>query len=144
MLKIRAEQYAAFQPVAEADFASRIAQHLRKDHASTIVRGPAGLTLTSRMSDGQLSALVQNGIARARSHGINWESSITAFVVLMFKAAPNFDEHPEIKALLIAGDKPADERFALLLQKTSAAAWTEVKERYDAAAWISEGRGAAA
>jgi hypothetical protein len=135
MLRIRVEQYAAFQPVAETDFASRIAEHLRTEHARTVVRRTAGPTLISRFGDEELLTLIRSGIARARSHGLTWESSITAFVVLMFKAAPNFDQHPEIRALLTKDERPEDERLRALLQKTTSAAWTKIREQYDVAAW---------
>ena len=40
------------------------------------------------------------GVARARSHGLTYQSSITFFVVMMFEIAPNFDDHPLIRLVL--------------------------------------------
>ena len=134
MLRIRKEQIEAFQPVAEADFAARIAAHLRENHGQVAVKLPKRLTLISRLDEESLLGLVKNGVARARSHSFTWASSISAFVVLMFKAAPNFDEHPAIRQSL--GESPVEEgRLNKLLTITGPTVWEEVKTQYDPAAW---------
>jgi hypothetical protein len=79
--------------------------------------------------------MVRNGIARARRYGMNWESSLTAFVVLMFVAAPNFDEHPLIQRILRDDGAAPNERIDRLWEKTSEANWKTVEQDYDASAW---------
>jgi hypothetical protein len=142
MLRIRKEQVEAFQPVAEAEFSLRIMEHLRQHHAQTVVRLPQGATLVNRMSESTLVELIHSGIARARTYGLIWSSSISAFVVLMFKAAPNFDEHPAIHQFLIDEAVPPQDRVQSVLDKTSASVWSETRERYDAAAWQPKPTGA--
>lgn len=142
MLKIRAEQLEAFRPVAEAQFALRIVDHLRKKHAKAVARLPQGPTLVNRLPDALLLEMVQNGIARARCYGLSWESSITGFVVLMFKAAPNFDQHPTINRSLTDAQAPPEARIQNILEETKSSDWWDAKERYDPTAWQSKPKGA--
>lgn len=135
MLRIRAEQLNAFQPVADAQFVARIVEHLRTNHPTTVVRLAHGPTLLSRMSEVELSELVKNGVGRARKYGLSWESSISAFVVLMFCAAPNFDQHKAITEILSNSQIPPDDRIKVVVDKIDSNAWTEIKDRYDPAAW---------
>lgn len=142
MLKVRPEQMEAFQPVADSHFVQRVGQFLRERHAQTVVRLPQGPTLISRLSDSLLSELVKNGLECARSYGLSWESSISGFIVLMFKAAPNFHQHAAVNASLTDSQIPPDERVKDILAKTSAAVWTEIKDSYDPAAWQPTPKGA--
>ena len=106
MLKIRREQFEVFQPVAEAAFVRRVVEHLRDNHADAVVQLPNEVILVKQIADERLRRLAKDAIARARGYGMDWESTVTAFVVLMFVAAPNFDEHPLIQRVL------KDERVA--------------------------------
>lgn len=143
MLKIRSEQIVAFQPVADAQFVRRIVEYLRNKHASSVVRLPQGPTLIFRLPDAQLQKMVENGVTRAKSYGLSWESSITAFVVLMFKVSPNFDQHPAINRGLTDAQVPADERIKKLLELTTSTDWWEAKESYDPSTWQILSKGAA-
>jgi hypothetical protein len=142
MLRIRREQVEAFQPVADTEFFLRIVEHLQKKYPQTVVRVQKGPTLMSRLPDASLLELVQNGVARARSYGLSLESSISAFVVLRFKAAPNFDQHPRINKVLIDDRMPPNSRMQIVLDKTPSSVWAETMERYDPAAWQATPRGA--
>lgn len=134
MLRIRQEQIDAFQPVAEAEFALRVVGYLRQHHPRLIVKQPEGLSLVERMPDDALLPLVKLGIARARAHGFTFSSSISAFVILMFKAAPNFDRNPIIKQSLEEAI-PEEQRLQKLLENTGAEIWQQAKEQYDPTAW---------
>jgi len=79
--------------------------------------------------------MVQNGIDRARGHGLGWESSLAAFVVIMFVAAPNFDQHPLIKRVLQDDDAPPDARIERLWHRISNQNWRAVEAYYDPNAW---------
>jgi hypothetical protein len=135
MLRIRKEQFEAFQPVAEAEFALRLVEHLRDRHPKAIVRTPGRWTLVNRMSDAALLELVKSGIERARSYEFKFASSISAFVVLMFKAAPNFDQHPDISKILRGTKVQLEMRMQSVAKTTSAETWAQVKNSYDAGAW---------
>src|SRR5262245_14830183 len=100
MLKIRPEQMEVFQPVAERAFVRRVVEHLRETYADIVVQFPNEVILIKQISDERLYRLVKQGITWAREYGMDWESSVTAFVVLLFVAAPNFDQHPLIQRVL--------------------------------------------
>jgi hypothetical protein len=143
MLKIRSEQIEAFQPVADAQFVRRIIEHLRTRHEKVVVRLESGPILIGRLSAGLLQQMVQQGVTQAKAYGFTWESSITAFVVLMFKVSPNFDRHPAINRALSEATVSPDARVQRLLEVTSSSDWWEAKELYDPAAWQIKSRGAA-
>jgi hypothetical protein len=137
MIVIREEQFAAFHGITEAAFERRIVDHLLQRHADEVVRLPAGERAIAELPDETLQGMVRTGVARARSYGLTWESSIFAFVTLMFVAAPNFDEHPIINHILKSVDVEPDLRVNKLWELTSEGTWAAVEERYDAGAWLA-------
>jgi hypothetical protein len=139
MLTISPEQFEVFQPVAEAAFVRRVVEHLRADHANVVLRLPNEVALLKQTSDERLREMVKNAVARARGYGLDWEASVTAFVVLMFVAAPNFDEHPLIHRVLKDGRVDANSRVDQLWERTSEENWDAVAKNYDPTAWGSEG-----
>ena len=138
MLKIRREQFEVFQPVAEAAFVRRVAEHLRASHADAVVQLPNEVILVKQIADERLRRLAKDAIARARGYGMDWESTVTAFVVLMFVAAPNFDKHPLIQRILKDERVPANSRIDQLWERTTEENWEAVRKNYDPAAWISD------
>lgn len=126
MLKVRQTQMDVLQQqLAEKDLVRRTIEFLRIEYPEDIKRHP----------EGQWRNRVVNGISRARSYGITYESSIAAFVALMFQYAPNFDEYAPIHAILTDGEVPPDTRVKLLGECTIDEDWEIVEDRYDAAAW---------
>ena len=82
-----------------------------------------------------LHKLTQTAVARARSHGIAWESRISAFAVLMFVVAPNFEDVPAIKRVLTDEYVPADGRIDRLWVQTSPRDWEQARAAYDPTRW---------
>jgi hypothetical protein len=134
-LRIRPEQLEAFQPVAEAGFARRLTEYIHKAHADAMVRLPSGAISVNRLSNALLARMVLNGIARGRGYGISWESSLAAFVVIMFVAAPNFDQHPLIQRALLDDTSEPDRRIEGLWRRISSQNWRAVEAYYDPGAW---------
>ena len=135
MLIIRPEQFEAFQPVAEAAFVRRIVELLREENGEAVVQLPNEIVLVRQLSDGRLYPIVRAGIARARKYGMDWESSITPFIVLMFVVAPNFDGHPLIQRILNDEKVDANSRVDELWERTSDDNWDAARKNYDPAAW---------
>lgn len=135
MLRIRSEQMESFRPVAEEAFVIRTAEHVRDNHSDVAVQVTDKVLVVKQISDDLLRDMVRRGIARAREYGMNWESSITAFVVLMFVAAPDFDKHALIQRVLKDERVAANSRIDQLWEKTSEENWQAVKENYDVTAW---------
>jgi hypothetical protein len=135
MLTIRSKQLRAFQPAAEAAFIDRVAKHIRDNHSDAEVGLPSGKTVVERLPDRVLRKMVESGVASARRYGISWESTLTAFVVLMFVVAPNFDKHPILQRVLSDREIPPDSRLDGLWERTSEQNWEAARGSYDAAAW---------
>src|SRR5262249_52426498 len=134
-LTIRAEQIAAFQPAADAGVVRRLAEYITSAHADAIVRIPAGAGAVNMIPKPVIHRMVQNGIERGRRYGLSWESSLAAFVVIMFVAAPNFDQHPLIQRVLREDNIPADNRIDSLWRRISSQNWKAVEAYYDPGAW---------
>lgn len=135
MLTIRPEQFDAFSSVADAAFVRRLAVHLRENHGDVIVELPNQTSTVKQLPDDVLWELVEKGIARARGYGMSWESTLTAFVALMFVAAPNFDDHPLIQRALKDDSVPPDSRIDHLWERTTDQNWEAVKRSYDPSGW---------
>lgn len=146
MLTIRPAQIEAFRPVAEAAFERRVAEYLRAEHGDEVVMLPVGEDEVSErevkdLDDATFLKMARTGIARARSHGMTWESSITAFVAIMLTVAPNFDSHPLIRRVLADGGVEPDLRIEHLWGQTSEANWDVAVAMYDAGVWGVGGSG---
>ncbi|HVF51078.1 MAG TPA: hypothetical protein VNA19_13370 [Pyrinomonadaceae bacterium] len=135
MLTVRPEQLQVFQGVADDAFVERTVEYLRKNHADINVRLPSGEPTVGEIADEQLRQMVRGGVARARRYGIQWESNLTAFVVLMFTAAPNFDQHPLIQLVLNSPQTPPESKIDRLWEDTTEENWQAVEAAYDPAAW---------
>lgn len=144
MLTIRQEQFDAFQPVADDSFARRLAEFLKSRHPRAVVRRPAAqASVVGRLGERELLELVRAGIARARRYGLRNESSLAAFVTLMFLTAPNFDEHPLVRRVLAGDQAPPESKMERLLSNVNADNLRVVKQAYDPDAWRRvEGAGA--
>ena len=79
--------------------------------------------------------MVRCGVGQARSYGMTWESSLAAFVVLMFEVAPNFEEHPLIRRVLQLPSVPPDSRIEELWKRTLDVHWQAARQNYDPDAW---------
>ena len=132
---IRPEQLEAFQSVADRVFVRQMVEYLRENHAGALVYLPDGSIAVEQIPDEILYEMVRNGIARARSYGLSWESTVGAFVVLMIVIAPNFDEHPLIQRILTDESVPENDRIDELWGRTSEQNWEAAEKSYDANAW---------
>jgi hypothetical protein len=141
MLTIRQEQLDEFEGVAEAAFERRVAAYVRGQHGDEVVTLASGAGELKGLDEETLLRLVRGGIARARSYGMTWESSVTAFVVLMFTVAPNFDSHPLVRRALRGGGVEPDLRIEEMWDKVSAENWEAARDSYDPAAWEPAGEG---
>jgi hypothetical protein len=136
MLRIRREQYEVFKPVAEEVFLAEVIDYLKREYGDREVRLPESTTPIDAIPVEKLRAMVENGISRARSYGIQGKSSLLSFVVIMFLTAPNFDQHPLIKHILDSSDITAESRIEELWQRTVDQNWIVVRESYDPNFWL--------
>jgi Domain of unknown function (DUF4123) len=127
---IRHEQYAAFKQFAEKEFEKTVIAFLKEKLPESIKGLPPEVLL----------GRVRGGIVRARKHGINWQSSLTSFVALMFEMAANFDSHPLFVRLL--NDRtPRNLIMKRMLDLATREEWQEIKAASDPEAWRNVERG---
>ena len=124
-----------FQPEAEAAFAREVMEYLRKNHAAQDVETAKGKTTVAALPDAALREMVEDGIRRARDYRIEWKSTLTSFVVLLFVGAPNFDEHPKVSSFFVGAETVDDEALESLLNEMTDEDWDEVEKNYDPRAW---------
>jgi hypothetical protein len=80
--------------------------------------------------------LIRAGIRSARRYGLSWESSLAAFVVLMFVVSPNFDDCSSVRQVLLDPSKPPDCRLRELWDETTEDEWEQMRENYNPDAWV--------
>src|SRR5438270_6392629 len=131
VLSIRPEQLKALSSVPEQAFADALYDFAR-DNLALWVRSLSPDVLRNRIT---------SGVERARSHGFEWQSSIAAFVALMLRFSPNFDEYPPIRALLDENGAEREERAERLFTEITPEQWLAVEERYGPYAWYEFGAG---
>jgi hypothetical protein len=135
MLTLRREQFSAFDHVAEAAFIRRVVEYLGEEHSDALVKTREAELTLGELPGADLREMVRRGVERARAYGLTWESSLTAFVVLTFVVAPNFDGHPLIKRVLQDDDVEPDLRIDRLWELTTEENWEAAAADYDAGAW---------
>lgn len=138
-LSIRAEQRMVVEAVAEENFARRLAKHLLDEYPKTVVILPGDEKFTvDELPQETLHELARAGIARARSYGKTFESSISAFTAVMFEVSPNFDTHRLCQVLLNDEEFEPNDRIDEILNVLTEKNWETIKEDYDPNAWKEE------
>lgn len=132
---IRQKQMAAFGEQADAAFIDKVVEYLLEFYADVVVHLPGHTALVEELPEDSLREMVRHGLARARAYRLTWESALASFITYMFTAAPNFDEHPLVRRVLLKDEGVPDLRVDLLAEHVSAETWRVVREQYDAGAW---------
>jgi len=117
MLTIGKQQTQVLKKSVERAYARDVARYIRAEHPEAV----------HEISDAELLRRVSLGIARAESHGLTWDSSITAFVAIMFEVAPTFDEQPAIARVLKDESLSPDQRIDALWERTTDEDWDEAE-----------------
>ena len=138
-LSIRAEQMSVIEAVAQENFVRRIAAHLLAEYPKAVVNLPEDEKFTvDELPEETLHDLIRVGIKRARGHQLTHESSIAAFVAVMFEVAPNFDTHRLSQVLLSDEEIEPNARLEELLNVLNEKNWESIREDYDPKAWKPE------
>lgn len=130
-MKIRRDQFDAGLLANEEKFIDFMVEHLRQD------QGEAEFIDNNPMED--VRDMIRNGMNKAKGYGFYTAGDLAAFISLMFEAVPNFDEHPELHAILTDDKIPVDERIDRLFDDSLEKAWEEVEQQhYDETDWFPE------
>lgn len=127
-MKIRNDQIEGMGNAADDELASKLLVGLREDHAPHV----AGL------SDEVVLKRIHYGLTRARRYNITRDSSLAAFVILMFVVTPHFDDYPRNKKILEDPTLRPDLRTKWLLRNTTNDEWDKAKQHCAKSPWPKE------
>jgi hypothetical protein len=82
-----------------------------------------------------LREMVENGIARARSRGMQTSRDVIGFVAIMCEISPSFDEQQEISRALDTIELDAPNRLDQLMDIVSDEAWAEANASWSPKGW---------
>ncbi|CAM2068692.1 DUF4123 domain-containing protein [Sulfidibacter corallicola] len=85
-----------------------------------------------------LEIWVENGIKRARRNGFSRANDLMTFVALMFEFAPDFDKHPQVRAILDDPDLPTTQKLDVMLDRIPDGLWNQIGLKSDHMAWFEE------
>lgn len=114
MLKVSRAQLKAFDGL-EQRFEDRVRQFVLEQLEDRRLAPPAEA----------LAERVRVGIALARYRRLTWESSIAAYVGLMFTVHPWFERQRDVAAVFREGSVEPDMRLHLLRTRVSEQSWAE-------------------
>lgn len=102
MLHIRPEQMEAFRAAMLSNLEQRIVAHVRETWPEEC----------RELGDGAVRTMVAEGMARARTYGLEAEIDVAAFVDFLFLLGPGFDtENPVAHAALTSPELPAGSKI---------------------------------
>ncbi len=125
MLKIRSDQVDALLRANQRPLVSFISEHMVRERPQLM----AGVEPES------LRALILQGLARARSHGLTKSISLAVFVAFMLEVSPSFFLQPQFAAILVDSSVSEHERLAALLDDALIHAWIAAERAYDVEGW---------
>lgn len=132
MLVIRQQQIDTLIKGTDEEFVEFLVAHVKEEFPEK----------AAERDEETLRVMVRGGIRRAESHGFTTAEDITAFITVMFEIAPNFDEHPQIKAVLDDETFPPEDRFERLWSPlVSDEAWEEAAKKYNESSWFPDEEG---
>ena len=92
--------------------------------------------LEAEYKDDDLRGMVRVGIDKADRYGFTSADDQSAFVSIMFEVAPNFDDQPEIKAVLEENQLPTSYRLDKLWSPAvPEEVWEKARDEYNEEAW---------
>jgi hypothetical protein len=125
MLTLHPRQIKLLDQHQEQQFRVTLRKYIQQEYPAYAPVSPAILT-----------RLIGFGLARARSYGFAWQSSLGQFVYLMAAVAPNFDLHPAIHSILANADLPAEKRIASLTERLPPGVWAEAADTASTIGWF--------
>ncbi len=92
--------------------------------------------IVNEYDDDSLRKMVRVAINKSNRYGFTTANDQSAFVSIMFEIAPNFDDQPEIRAVLLEDKLPTSMRLEKLWSDAIPDdIWEQSRDRYDEAAW---------
>jgi hypothetical protein len=134
---IRATQMAVFEKKAPDDFVFSLRDYLRRSHGTVRVRLPIGVYVLQDIPERMLTELVRRSIEKGKLYSLTWQSSLAAYVTLMFVAAPNFDADTFVHRTLTDPAVFFNERVERVCEWATDSDWERVRKAYEPTAWAA-------
>lgn len=125
LLQLRDPQLRLCGEAIDRDLVKVIYWHLRNHHARPV----------QFLDRGMLESRIQLAIAKARRYSFGTVSDLAGFTALMFELAPNFDEHPSFRSVLMDPAIPPEAKLRRLSQTITDREWKEAMSLYDRDFW---------
>ena len=135
MFVINREKMKVLNECSEVQMNTRLVNYLSKNHPEQLVRFGVDVVPIIAIEASLIEHLVRQSVKIARTYGFMTEDLLTAFTVLRFVSAPNFNCHPAIKLVLTNIRIPVSERLAALWIYTTEDHWEEIEASYSPSEW---------
>lgn len=127
LLELRDAQLRQCGEAIDRDLIKVIAWHLRNHHPKSVQFLPKEV----------LEERVELAIAKGRGYSLGTVADLAGFAALMFELAPNFDEHPSFRNVLLDPSVPGEAKMRRLSQVISDEEWREAVAMYDRGFWTT-------
>jgi hypothetical protein len=127
LLHLRDAQLKACGEAIDRDLVKVIYWHLRNHHSKSV----------QFLEKNVLETRIVFSISKARRYSLGSVSDLAGFTALMFELAPNFDEHPSFRNVLMDPSVPPEGKMRRLSQVISDREWGEALSLYDRSFWAS-------
>lgn len=125
LLQLRDGQLQMCGEAIDRDLIRVIYWHLRNHHARSV----------QFLSKEILQDRIGFAIAKARRYSLGSVADLAGFTALMFELAPNFDEHPSFKSILVDPALSSENKLRRLSQVVTEREWQEAMNLYDRSFW---------
>lgn len=125
LIELRDSQLRQCGEAIERDLIKVISWHLRNHHARSV----------QFLSKETLEERVSYAIAKGRQYSLLTVADLAGFAALMFELAPNFDEHPSFRSVLMDPSIPGEVKMRRLSQVIGDQEWREAVMMYDRSYW---------
>ncbi len=127
LLHLRDSQLRACGEAIDRDLIKVIYWHLRNHHARSV----------QFLDREVLEERISLAISKGRRYLLGTVSDLAGFTALMFELAPNFDDHPSFRNVLLDPDIAPERKLRRLSETISDREWSEAAVLYDRLFWAS-------
>jgi hypothetical protein len=125
LLQLREAQLRLCGEAIDRDLIKVIYWHLRNHHARPV----------QFLQKPMLEERIRCAISKGRRYSLGSVADLAGFTALMFELAPNFDEHPSFRNVLLDPQIPPERKMRRLSQVITDREWNEALSLYDRSFW---------
>jgi hypothetical protein len=127
LLQLKSHQLRLCGEAIDRDLVKVIYWHLRNHHAKSV----------QFIDKSVLEGRIKFAIRKARAYSLGTVSDLAGFAALMFELAPNFDDHPSFRSVLMDASIPPEIKMRRLSQVITDREWHEAARLFDRNFWAN-------